>query len=889
MRILIAITGISCLAFSPIVPSIKSRSFAIAERGEKHIVVSIYEVQPGPPNFEQMCKKKKTLILSREEIGSNEIISMQFSPNGLNLMAQTGGPEYKLIVWNRDPEAKWGDDKGNRYSVTPSSTPQNSPVFQASFSPSASMICVTGSGLFKILKVEEGGVLKPFQPTVSGTGTTQNVNNSISASQAAGNYLAHAWINDSLLVVANDSGEIFIYEKGLFKTILSTSPSNGLKINSIVPYMNGFICAGEKGQISVFDASDEKEYFKNTKNFKLNCELHAQDSEFVVAGEEDDQDHGMTSPKGSSFIQDDQNNIVDLSLSTNNQSLALVTSTGQQFSLSLSGLEVIKDEDVKFEQLSTPFHSKKITGVDISISKPLIATCSLDRTVEIVNYMEPQEKIIRKSFSSEAHALAFHPTGLYLVVGFSDCVRFLTVRGKEIFELKTFQISNCQIVKFSNGGNLFAVVYGKNRITVFNTYTLQSEPIATSHTGKITSLCWDKTDSFLTTVGDDSCIFTHTLRTGKKIYETQSIKDCIFTGVANRDSVSEAAHSVLVTGHGLNIGSALFEIQDGQKNRSEVLEELPTCLCYGNNSKILYCGMENGSVHVFSFLSNFMLKQNFTAHSSAVSRICLSRPDEGLLVSVGEDGTMCLFDIKDLDGNHPVSPIKFSDDILISTAELEEKNEFIQELKAKVTEMKSESDYEQRKKELEYNDKLKDQENDFLLQIKKKDEQIQQLSEQFESLKSKKQTTENTLVKTHQEELEKNKRKFNEQIHAALAKNKELESEIKRLEKDNKQALQSNLEKKETEIQNLTIQWEQERREIAAKKEKWKKRFREKTREVEETEKLTSERDQYIGIALKQKYETKLIEKDNQYSVEQQKVQQLQVFPLFFAKKFSQI
>lgn len=41
---------------------------------------------------------------------------------------------------------------------------------------------------------------------------------------------------------------------------------------------------------------------------------------------------------------------------------------------------------VQFETLSQSFHSGQILGVDICIRKPLIATCSLDKSVRIWNY-----------------------------------------------------------------------------------------------------------------------------------------------------------------------------------------------------------------------------------------------------------------------------------------------------------------------------------------------------------------------------------------------------------------------------------------------------------------------------------------------------------------------
>jgi WD40 repeat protein len=71
---------------------------------------------------------------------------------------------------------------------------------------------------------------------------------------------------------------------------------------------------------------------------------------------------------------------------------------------------VVSEENLKFEHVGLPYHSEKITGLDICIRKTLIGTCSTDRTVRIWNYMERTLENF-KEFDEEAFALAFHPSG----------------------------------------------------------------------------------------------------------------------------------------------------------------------------------------------------------------------------------------------------------------------------------------------------------------------------------------------------------------------------------------------------------------------------------------------------------------------------------------------
>jgi len=94
--------------------------------------------------------------------------------------------------------------------------------------------------------------------------------------------------------------------------------------------------------------------------------------------------------------------------------------------------------------------------LDVCIRKALLATCSLDRTVKIWNYLEHTLEC-SKEFEEPAHALAFHPSGLNLVVAFSDKIRMINIYESDFVIIKEIQIKNCKEIKFSNGGHLFAV------------------------------------------------------------------------------------------------------------------------------------------------------------------------------------------------------------------------------------------------------------------------------------------------------------------------------------------------------------------------------------------------------------------------------------------------
>ena len=75
------------------------------------------------------------------------------------------------------------------------------------------------------------------------------------------------------------------------------------------------------------------------------------------------------------------------------------------YTLALSNTEIMKTDDMNFELMSQPFHSKGVLGVDGCIRKPIVATCSLDRSVRLWNYVEKSVEL-DKSFPEEAYRYA---------------------------------------------------------------------------------------------------------------------------------------------------------------------------------------------------------------------------------------------------------------------------------------------------------------------------------------------------------------------------------------------------------------------------------------------------------------------------------------------------
>jgi len=105
------------------------------------------------------------------------------------------------------------------------------------------------------------------------------------------------------------------------------------------------------------------------------------------------------------------------------------------------------------------FHSGKVTGLDICIWKPLIVTCSDDKSIRVWNYVN-WTLDINKYQTEECNAVAFHPSGFHIVVALADKIQMMNVFSDDLVLFKSISIKACMEIQFSNGGHLFAAISG---------------------------------------------------------------------------------------------------------------------------------------------------------------------------------------------------------------------------------------------------------------------------------------------------------------------------------------------------------------------------------------------------------------------------------------------
>ncbi|XP_042299839.1 cilia- and flagella-associated protein 57-like, partial [Sceloporus undulatus] len=266
--------GMLALAISP-----NRRYLAISETLQDKPTITIYELSSVP------CKKRK--VLNTFDFPVLEFISLGFSPDSKYLVAQTGPPDSNLAYW------MW--EKQRIMAIIRVDT-QNNPLYQVSFNPQDNtQVCVTGNGIFKLFRYTEG--------TLKQTNFLRG---------EAQNYLSHAWLSEEKVIVGTDTGKLLLFDSGdlrwetsiehnepasevakdepgqestdsLIEFPAASSPEYSSemvcegeaqqqtslpRVSAVAAYSKGFACAAGPGIVLLFEKSEEKEGYRESREIR---------------------------------------------------------------------------------------------------------------------------------------------------------------------------------------------------------------------------------------------------------------------------------------------------------------------------------------------------------------------------------------------------------------------------------------------------------------------------------------------------------------------------------------------------------------------------------------------------------------------------------------------
>jgi len=352
--------------------------------------------------------------------------------------------------------------------------------------------------------------------------------------------------------------------------------------------------------------------------------------------------------------------------------------------MSMASLYIGTGEQAMCSILSGGFHGSAITGLDIAVHRPIVASASrIDSAVRIWNYNTRQCELAWEFAGDEPIGLALHPFGYLLAVSFNDKIRCFQVLIDELKLHREFSIRGVRHVKFSNGGQFLAAAQGK-LVLVFSTRTLTKISTLRGHAHQVTSLSFDPEDLSLSTCGEDGALYewsTHTwTRVNDHVATCSEFISC---------SVGAQGHAYC----GVTDGPMSF--LRGFKHCVPVPDqdlEIPgaarvgaLCHCVGSSGSATFAGTSTGSLIVCpeaTPLAKLAIGQQLGLHSGACAFLCLAS-DCRTLITAGEDGAIFVLNVNglmpldDSATTESESRLAMADIVLINRSELQMRQEEI--------------------------------------------------------------------------------------------------------------------------------------------------------------------------------------------------------------------
>jgi cilia- and flagella-associated protein 57 len=261
----------------------------------------------------------------------------------------------------------------------------------------------------------------------------------------------HCWLDEKKLIGCTIDGEMYYIENDVqnkmfdikkeFENAFNTDETQS-HVVAIQRFNKGFFIGSQNGEMAMWVRSEENNSSsgKDPYDFVRKWQPPATKRQRVL---------GLSVSGNDDY----------LAVSLQNNNIGLVT-------IKSIGLNEDTSKEIKFELVCKGFHSEKISGVDVAVQRPILVTCSRDdSTVRLWNYKTGQCELAREYYVMEDNALraqskplvaaAIHPSGYQLAISFIDKIWVHHILHDELRKLKSLEIKNATLLKYSRGGQYF--------------------------------------------------------------------------------------------------------------------------------------------------------------------------------------------------------------------------------------------------------------------------------------------------------------------------------------------------------------------------------------------------------------------------------------------------
>ena len=668
--------------------------------------------------------------------------------------------------------------------------------------------------------------------------------------------ICHDWLGPRHVLIGTKVGKILIMEDAELKTSvdiinlidnshlisnssMSESETADVKIKSaerreisaLISFKGGFICSLGSGRAVIVETQISKE--DEEVKLQVTQMIRLPTRNATTAGT------WMSADTASG------SKIIAMALNNSETTLIALTDTLQLMSFAVKNNKG-KNE---FQVFNHSFHNGSITGVDVCQRKPLVVTCGIDRSIKVWNYLT-LELELSKEFEESVESVALHPTGNYVLAGFSDKLRLMNLLIDDIKTFREFQFKNSTSCCFSCGGHLLAAV-SHNKIGVYSSVDFENIVNLIGHDGKVTSITWSNDDQYLVSCAEDGSLYQWDVADGKRTYETV-LKQCSFSGVSMAPDNSGLIYAV---------GS---DKTIKQFKGSQVLKEIDlhtitlSSVVLSHEGSMLFTGSTTGRIQSFKFpltLPGEWLE--YKIHGDIITQMKLAL-DDNRLITASRDGSLCFWQVKTSAGAPPVRKdleFSYAGEILITKSELEDKNKLVFTLQQQVDETKTESEYQLKLKDNKYVEEARIAKKKFNADISDLKQSIHRLENDITSIKK----DHSTAMAQVMEDNEKNVAEISEQFKSKLIveyqKYANLEDKYNQVTQAHKKKMENIEKSRADEFKKMQAEFDAKLVKNQQEVKRHEKIGNEKVRAVEEMLKQTEEDADKEILELKTKYE----------------------------------
>ena len=556
----------------------------------------------------------------------------------------------------------------------------------------------------------------------------------------------------------------------------------------------------------------------------------------------------------------------------NDDTIVCGVENGSLLEVPFSNEKQTPDEKFNFEDLIQPFHTQRITDFDICLRKPLIATCSYDKSVKIWNYLDYTLEN-SKEFDQTAQAISFHPSGFHVAVAFTDRVRMLNIlyseKKNDLRTAKDISQRGCQELAYSNGGHYLAIATGSiiQLYAVYSGECLQ-EFTMRGHTNGIRKIVWYQDDLGLFSSATDGLVLAWNLEdvvanNGKKPEEVLPLTTSYVTSldfvVNEKGEKTVFTNSVDSNIYEINIRNAKNDQRDkdlGDAQKKWIVDTpkcLPTgakiaCLTLSKSKNYMFMGTEGptnpGMIRCYKYPFQQAGVAQIQTHSIGVIKIIISN-DDSYLFSIGEDCNLIVYELKDKDSKVKRDKESFgmlmSEEYLYDRDKYKRKQKTIEALNQKVKEMEADIDYRNKTATQLKLDKIGKLEGEREQQLSVNEQKMATISEEISEMEEQYDSLLETVRQRHEEkkmalEME-HKTKLVSEVKKYEDKLKEkvlADEQHKKFEEEIIQRHNEFVTKLREDYEAQLRQGELEREEIQMKKAELVEKFMKERDEVEE-------------------------------------------------------